>query len=269
MNAAIANSTIPSPSGAKLMVKKDFTTPDIITRVNDCFKLFNKQVAELAPSFAGSTTEETCYNVWKFIKNNIRYQVDANGNQYVQTPSALWHSKVGDCKSFAVFAASILHNLGIDGVIRFVSYSAKDDIPKHVYVVVPGGAETIIVDPTPLPNGKVYWNAEYNPKHIYDYSMSELAIISGIGSPAGGTRRRKVYVRRPAVRGMYYIGCGGDGETDVCNAHDPEAPVKGTKGNTATLEQQVSHDSGIKPKKASVSPWLVLGLGLAAIKLFR
>ena len=223
MNAVIANNAIPSPSGKKSFINKNFDTADIMKLVLNCYKQHNSQLSSFSNSLRGNTTEETCYNVWKFIKDHIRYQVDKGGDQYVQTPAALWQSKVGDCKSFAVFAASILHNLGIDGVIRFVSYDVKDKIPKHVYVVVNG----IVIDPTPY--GKtVYWNTEFNPKHIYDYSMSELAMISGI-------RRGSKPQRRIAGSGMYSIGCPGTFQLDNGMYFNPctgtkttEPPVKTT-----------------------------------------
>jgi hypothetical protein len=225
---AIASGAIPSPTGKKSFINRNFNTGDIMKLVLDCYRGHNKQLSSFSQQLRGNTVEETCYNVWKFIKDNIRYHVDKGGNQYVQTPAALWSSKVGDCKSFAVFAASCLHNLGIDGVIRFVSYDATDAIPKHVYVVV----GNTVVDPCPY-GTKVFWNTEFGPQYKYDYSMGELAQIGRIGN-------RRI-LRRSAMRGLYNIG-GTNCQTNDCAEPwydtdpvdgggtpvvDPVAPTKG------------------------------------------
>jgi len=111
-------------------------TSDIIKEVIDCYNDSNAQVKDFAASLKGRTVEETCSNVWGFIKHNISYKIDPAGVQWIKTPARLWSDKVGDCKSFSVMAASLLAHNGITPTLRFTSYNRFNKIPTHVYVVV-------------------------------------------------------------------------------------------------------------------------------------
>ena len=115
------------------------------------------QMRGSAKYFQGKDTKETCYKIWKFLKNSIRYEADGE-YQIVRLPSALLATKVGDCKSFSVFTSAVLTNLGIPNHYVMTSYG-KDATPSHIYVVTDSG---IICD--------AVWNqfnAEKTPTYRY------------------------------------------------------------------------------------------------------
>lgn len=115
------------------------------------------QMRGSAKYFKGKNDKETCHNIWKFLKNNIRYEADGE-YQIVRLPSALLATKVGDCKSFSVFTSAVLTNLGIPNHYVMTSYG-KDPTPSHIYVVTDSG---IICD--------AVWNqfnAEKTPTYRY------------------------------------------------------------------------------------------------------
>lgn len=148
--------------------------------VLDCYRAKNNQVKQFAPYLRGRTIKETCNNVWQFVKDNIAYKVDPPGEQWIKEPARVWADKVCDCKSYSVFIASLLHHLGIEGYFRFVSFAA-DHIPTHVYVVVP------------IKNGDIkidcvlgLFNKEKPFTHKYDYSMTRISQLSGIGNSSNG-----------------------------------------------------------------------------------
>lgn len=96
--------------------------------------------APIAKYFQGSTVEETCSNIWNFLKSEIRYIKDGE-NQDIKLPNRFLYDGTGDCKSYSLFAGSILQNLGIDKAFRYTSYSV-DPTPQHVYVVALTGTKT-------------------------------------------------------------------------------------------------------------------------------
>jgi hypothetical protein len=110
-----------------------------------------------AKYFKGKDDKETCYNIWKFLKTNIRYEADGE-YQIVRLPSALLATKVGDCKSFSVFTSAVLTNLGIPNHYVMTSYR-KDPTPSHIYVVTDSG---IICDAV-----WTHFNAEKTPTYRY------------------------------------------------------------------------------------------------------
>jgi hypothetical protein len=166
---------------------KDGSTGDIIETVLYADKKAAWYTEKFAPTLKGKTQTETCKNIWQFIKGNIQYNLDPVGQQLIKSPGKLWQENRmgkpnvvgGDCKSFSVFAASCLRNLGIPYGFRFASYRDRDGnvsmAPTHVYVFVPvkDGAE-IIID--------AVWDGPFNSQKAYGYKTDYLQNLSAIGS---------------------------------------------------------------------------------------
>jgi hypothetical protein len=127
------------------------------------------QMVTFAQKFKGRTPQETCKNIFDYIKSNFTYIADG-GEQIIKLPSALLRKKVGDCKSYSLFTASILENLKIPYKFVYTSYSANP-IPQHVYVVTENGC---IID-------VVYgiFNQEKKPTYKYTQDMN-VRYMSGI-----------------------------------------------------------------------------------------
>lgn len=127
------------------------------------------QMVTFAQQFKGRTQQETCKNIFDYIKSNFTYVADG-GEQIIKLPSALLRKRVGDCKSYSLFTASILENLKIPYKFVYTSYSANP-IPQHVYVVTENGC---IID-------VVYgiFNQEKKPTYKYTQDMN-VRYMSGI-----------------------------------------------------------------------------------------
>jgi hypothetical protein len=128
------------------------------------------QMVTFAKQFKGRTQQETCKNIFDYIKSNFTYVADG-GEQIIKLPSALLRKRVGDCKSYSLFTASILENLKIPYKFVYTSYSANP-IPQHVYVVTENGC---IID-------VVYgiFNEEKKPTYKYTQDMN-VRYMAGIG----------------------------------------------------------------------------------------
>lgn len=126
--------------------------------------------------FAGDTLEDTAYNVWKYVKDNVTYKEDGQAYQKIKLPGALLHYGEGDCKSMSLFCAAVLSHYAPGKVgFRYVSYR-NDPTPTHVYCIVKDKNKTIIVDPV--------WNS-FNSSKDYKYKINKIMTIqtlSGIKS---------------------------------------------------------------------------------------
>jgi len=129
------------------------------------------QMVEFSKGFKGRTNKETCKKIFDYIKNNFTYVADG-GEQIIKLPSALLKKRVGDCKSYSLFTASILENLKIPYKFVYTSYN-NNPIPAHVYVVTEDGC---IID-------AVYgiFNAEKKPTYRYTQDMN-VRYMAGIGA---------------------------------------------------------------------------------------
>jgi len=116
---------------------------------------------DFAKTLKGITVYDTCRNLWQFIKEQIPYKIDSPGYQWIKSPGRLWSEKAGDCKSFSLFTASVLKNLGITYGYRFVSFDSSDPTPTHVYVYVPSPNGEILID--------AVWTGPFNTEKPYTY----------------------------------------------------------------------------------------------------
>lgn len=107
-------------------------TEDIIVVIMHADKESAKYTSAFAETFDGSTIE-ICEDLYFFVQNNIEYKEDPAGVQLIKSPAQLYSDGVGDCKSFSLFIGSVLKNLNIPFVYRFVSFKPGD--VTHVYVV--------------------------------------------------------------------------------------------------------------------------------------
>jgi hypothetical protein len=139
------------------------------------------QTTQIAQQFKGKTELDTCKNIFNFLKNKITYVADGH-HQKVKLPSALLRERVGDCKSYSLFTAAVLKNLGISCKYVLTSYQ-QDPTPTHIYVQTSSG---IIID-------AVYgvFNAEKPAMHKFYQGINginndmKISYIAGINSVSG------------------------------------------------------------------------------------
>lgn len=175
---------------------RNATTRDIIEVIHSRF--FSPglhQTAQIAESFRGKNELETCRNVWNFLRNKITYVRDPDKTQRVKVPVRFLHDASGDCKSFALFAASVLYHLGFKIKFRYTGYRWTQTPNKatHVYCVVEGKEGKIIVD-------GVHKTFNHEPEGITykkDYLMNVETLagihgLEGIGA-IGKLRLKKLF----------------------------------------------------------------------------
>jgi hypothetical protein len=129
-----------------------------------------KQMRTFSQSFRGATQEQTCRNIFNYIKANFRYVADQE-EQIIKLPSALLRKKVGDCKSYSLFTAGILSNLGIPYHFVYASYN-DNPIPHHVYVETNSGCKIDVV--------YGIFNQEKKAKYKYKKNMN-VRYMAGLG----------------------------------------------------------------------------------------
>ncbi len=124
---------------ARKLYKKNYRTKDIVEVVLEVERTDRDDTVELAKKFA--PTYEGLRSLFYWCADHFQYDEDPPGRQWIQTPSYLYHTGVGDCKSFTVFISSVLHNMGLSRILAFSHYSRLPSDWKHVYpiAILPGG----------------------------------------------------------------------------------------------------------------------------------
>ena len=128
--------------GQTLTLHKKGTNGDIIKALHDYLPYAKDQSRSRSNLFKGDTEKETAKKIYNFLKSNIKYVEDSIHFQDIRLPNRLIKDGKGDCKSFAMFTASILENLGIPYKFVYTSYTSSK-VSQHVYIQTDSG---IIID---------------------------------------------------------------------------------------------------------------------------
>lgn len=198
-------------------------TKDIVQSILLVFQKSWKADKKYLPNdLKGQSLEQTCFNVWKWVKANVAYQKDPAEKQYILHPYAVIRQGYSDCKGYTILVNAILSNMGIHSHFRFVKYEVGGTI-KHVYTVVKRNGKILVIDCCVDQFGK-----EVNHKGNQDYMATEIIEVSGINgdsliqcTPISGVEymsedefsqhlrreqlelERAILMRNPSVDGAY------------------------------------------------------------------
>lgn len=87
---------LPEPKYINTTEKNPGYNSDIISVIENRFPGTLEQTGEFAKQFDGGTVEKTAYNVWHWLKSNVRYLADGS-HQKIKSPSRLVYDGEGDC----------------------------------------------------------------------------------------------------------------------------------------------------------------------------
>ncbi len=168
------------PEGNEVQLLADGDVYDTLKLMKQLVDKTLSQTKAISKALKGSSTEETCKNVWNFLYQNVQYKKDHALREQLRTPARSWRDrKTGiDCDCYSIFISSILTNLGIAHSFRMAAY--KGDF-QHVYVVVPKGGGALntrsnyyVIDPVV---DRFNYEVPYTKKH--DQKMPKVTMLSG------------------------------------------------------------------------------------------
>ena len=163
-------SIMPPAIGIDTIEQKGAVNADIIRAIEKNYPEAVRLSESIANQFKGHSAKQTAYNIYKFLREQITYLADPDHKQKIRLPNRFISDATGDCKSFALFTASILANLEMPVAFRFASYNPFNNTPSHVYVVTKDekGRELIIDGVYKL----------FNAEKPYSYKTLSLIHIS-------------------------------------------------------------------------------------------
>ena len=126
---------------------------DIISGMLNTHDRYKSEYDKIYKYFEGMSVEQTCRNIWNFLKQNVPYGIESENYQYLKSPSSVLNTKSSDCKSYALFSAGCMsayqRNTGkdIEVLFRYASYDPFDTTPEHTFCVVKEGNKEYWIDP--------------------------------------------------------------------------------------------------------------------------
>lgn len=165
------SSLIDTADGVNKFVGTGFDKTTLNTLVDTCQKYY-PQVSRLAAHLADPNGDElqTCFNIWHWEHNNLRYNYDAAGREEIRTPARTWQDRYSgvDCDCLAVFTACLLLNLGYKPKFEIVGFGST---PKYSHIFVNlGGACIDRVLPNFLQRAPLITKTMYMEIPVYQLS---------------------------------------------------------------------------------------------------
>lgn len=117
--------------------------PDTMHLIADTCKAHYKDCAKIAQHLKGDCKLQSAFNVWHWMRNNIRYEYDSEGREEVRTPLRTWQDRRRgvDCDCLSVFAWCTLYNMGYNPLFELAAFNHKPNY-SHIYLNLDG----IIID---------------------------------------------------------------------------------------------------------------------------
>ena len=167
---------IPTPKNRKVFLGSGDTFTSLQEMKRVIFKTLD-ETKELAKQLEDSTVAGTVKNIKDFIYWHIQYLQD-DTDQLLHSPAHTWSTRSTgvDCKSYSIFASSILTNLGIANNLRQIKQVAYNpEYWSHVYVFLPN--YNLVID------GTVKYDHEPQFADKYDKPILEKG-LKGLGQLA-------------------------------------------------------------------------------------
>ena len=174
--------------GKKDVIVYNQDTTDIIDGLLKNHQKYESEYNKIYRYFVeDDNTDQTAYNVWCFLKDDLNYVIEPEKMQILRSPAAILSDKNGiDCKGYATFAAGIMSawkrnaNKKYDVYYRFASYDAFDKTPQHVFVVIKEGKNEYWIDPV-----LDEYDQKKQPYFFKDKKVNDMALIALSGVEMG------------------------------------------------------------------------------------
>lgn len=152
MNYENVVASIEKPDYREKVVKEYQGTRDIIKDLVFCFKKYNYQAKPVAKEYGTGNVKTDAKAIWNYLRKNIKYKAEPEGDQTTRSFSRIQFDKWGDCKHTALTVGSIGWNEGYTVIFRIVRYviynGSKKEYLHHVYTILEDkNGNQVIVDP--------------------------------------------------------------------------------------------------------------------------
>ena len=107
--------------------------------IADICKAHYKDCAKIAAHLKADTKLQSVFNLWHWMRHNIRYEYDREGREEVRTPLRTYADRRRgvDCDCLSVFAWCVLKCMGYNPAFELVSFKGKKQ-PSHILVNLDG-----------------------------------------------------------------------------------------------------------------------------------
>lgn len=107
---------------------------DVVEAIKSCYEQFKEQPKDHVKNLRGLSVKDQCLAIFTNLVENVQYQVDPDGVQYIKSPARLLSDGYGDCKSLSMYICCCLNCLNRKHAFRFVDFDGCGQY-THVYAI--------------------------------------------------------------------------------------------------------------------------------------
>lgn len=133
----ILSKLTPFENNRKTIVEQQ-TIGDIVDGILQNHNEYTHDYDAIYQYFLADNLEDTCYNIWQFLKDNCPYKIEPDEYQTLRSPAAILSKKV-DCKGYATFINGTLdairRNENLDFNLYYCFAGYNNNGIEHVFAV--------------------------------------------------------------------------------------------------------------------------------------
>lgn len=120
-----------------------FGLKDTKKLIADYCRKYWRDCIPIANHLKGDSLLQSCFNLWHWMRNNIRYEYDRDGREEVRSPRRVWQDRHRgvDCDCLSVFAWCVLYAMGYNPQFELVAFKNRPDF-SHIFINCDG----VVVD---------------------------------------------------------------------------------------------------------------------------
>lgn len=148
-----------------------FGLTDTKKLIADYCRKYWKDCAKIAKHLKADSLLQSCFNLWYWMRHNIKYAYDAEGKEEVRSPRRVWQDRMQgvDCDCLSVFAWCVLTCMGYDPIFELVAFNGKK-APSHIFVSCNG----VVVD-------RVWFIFNQRPPQITSREIYRVNLLDNLG----------------------------------------------------------------------------------------
>lgn len=130
-----------------------------------------KDCKKIAAHLRGDSLLQSCFNLWHWLRFNIRYEYDKEGREEIRTPLRVWHDRARgvDCDCLSVFSWCVLRCMGYDPVFELVAFKNRPQF-SHIFINCDG----VVVD-------RVWFVFNSRPPLVTKRELFRVDLINNLG----------------------------------------------------------------------------------------
>lgn len=120
-----------------------FGLDDTKKLIADTCRKHYKDCEKIAKHLKGDCLIQSAFNLWHWLRHNIRYEYDREGREEVRAPLRTWKDRERgvDCDCLSVFAWCVLKCMGYNPAFELAAFKNRENF-SHIYINCDG----IIID---------------------------------------------------------------------------------------------------------------------------